>query len=70
MTPSIGRIVHYKREDGSISPAIITAVNTADIVLTVFGKTETLTGMISYNQAAGPDSAEPRNWWWPERIAG
>lgn len=68
MKPTIGRMVHYKDEQGDISPAIITFVGTDHLVLTLFKQTSTETGVITKDMAAGPRDAEARHWWWPERV--
>lgn len=72
MTPTIGRIVHYKTHDGAKLPAIVIAVvdHLNHLDLTVFGNNATLTAATNVEMAAGPDTAQPGQWWWPERIAG
>lgn len=65
MNPSIGRIVLYKHDD-TLYPAIITAVNTGNVTLTVFGTTWTETGLIAAENIL-PEQPN-RTWCWPPRI--
>ena len=69
MQPSIGRIIHYQTNSAQshMWPAIINEIKAdGTLGIWVFAsnggfQTETKT------MAAGPNDAEPGQWWWPER---
>lgn len=75
MSPSIGRIVHYRDKDGSVFPAIVNTVHSEDLVnLTVFRdvfderpQTEVITSVNKQDETDGA-SIENRRWLWPPRV--
>lgn len=68
MIPSIGRIVHYRRNDGEAPlPAIILEVQGDVLHLDVFVR-EGVEYVTSKSMAAGPKEAVAGEWWWAERI--
>lgn len=73
MQPSIGRIVHYKHNNGMTVPAMICGIKEdKSLHLTLFVPAEMPTPLTvgPDAMAAGPDTAEVSQWWWPERIGG
>ena len=63
MRPSIGRIVHYKLDDGKLVPAIITKVwNEVCVNLRVFMDSKEIDHTTSVME--GEDVGQ---WVWPER---
>lgn len=69
MHPTIGRIVHYKDDDGSVKPAIVEDVNTdGSVWLHIFDRRHTPQGSHSLiaNQLMSPDGAP--GWFWPPLV--
>jgi len=62
MTPSVGRIVHLVADDGKCLAAIVTKVQDAGLLLTVFAPT----GPTVF--ATGAEGHGVSEWHWPERA--
>ncbi len=66
MTPTIGRIVHYRGEDLRTYAAIITSVNDASVDLTIF---EGPRGVLFIPEVPLSESQERRTCWWPPLVS-
>lgn len=69
MKPSIGRIVHFQREENDVLPAIILAVgvdnNYVDLNVFYLGGVYGVGAAPFFN---GPEPAPIGTWFWPTRV--
>lgn len=74
MTPSIGRIVHYKHTSGQVCPALIISVkDNRNCALQIFRENESYvnpdTPFDNGERADGENiDSKPGTWSWPPRV--
>ena len=71
MRPTLGRIVHYRLEDGRVKPAIIVGLHSGTAVdLEVFGLLPDVPERFRQAVEEETDTFKKNRWFWPPRVMG